>query len=123
MICLDTNYLILALIPQTEEAMAVERWLEANESLCIPSVAWYEFLCGSTAEEAQLALALLDGGILPLGEIEAQSAAVGFRSLNKPRRLRVDAMIAATAIVANAHLATNNSKDFLPFVPHGLILL
>lgn len=123
MICLDTNYLIRALIPETTEALAVEQWLEANESLCIPTVAWYEFLCGSTAEEEQLALALLDGGILPFGQIEAQSAAVGFRSLDKPRRLRVDAMIAATAIVAKTSLATNNRKDFLPFVPHGLILL
>ena len=123
MICFDTNYLIRALIPETEEALAVERWLEANETLCIPTVAWYEFLCGSTAEEEQLALALLDGGLLPLGVIEAQSAAAAFRKLDKPRRLRVDAMIAATAIVAKAPLATNNRKDFLPFEPHGLILL
>ena len=123
MICLDTNYLILALIPQTAEALAVEQWLLGNESLCIPTVAWYEFLCGSAAEEEQLALALLDGGILPFGETEAQSAAAAFRSLEKPRRLRVDAMIAATAIVAKVSLATNNRKDFLPFVPHGLILL
>ena len=123
MICLDTNYLLRALIPGTSEALSVEQWLEANESLCIPTVAWYEFLCGSTAEEEQLALALLDGGILQFGEIEAQSAASGFRSLNKPRRLRVDAMIAATAIVAKASLATKNQKDFLPFVSLGLILL
>ena len=122
-ICLDTNYLIRALITGTTEGLAVEQWLEADESLCIPSVAWYEFLCGCTTEEEQLALALLDGGILPFGEIEAQAAAAGFRSLNKPRRLRVDAMIAATAIVARASLATNNRKDFLTFVPHGLILI
>ena len=62
MICLDTNYLILALIPQTKEAMAVERWLEADESLGIPSVAWYEFLSGSTKEEEEVAVALLGGG-------------------------------------------------------------
>lgn len=123
MICFDTNYLIRALIPETEEAQAVEKWLEANESLCIPTVAWYEFLCGSTAEEEQLALALRDGGLLPFGVIDAQSAAAAFRRLDKPRRLCVDAMIAATAIIAKAPLATNNRKDFLPFVPHGLILL
>lgn len=123
MISFDTNYLIFALIPQTVEALAVEQWLKANESFCISTIAWYEFLCGSTAEDEKLALALLDGGILPFGEIEAQSAATKFRSLNKPRRLRVDAMIAATAIVANTSLATNNRKDFLPFVPHGLSLL
>lgn len=123
MICLDTHYLIRALIPETEEAQAVERWLEDNESLCISTVAWYEFICGSTTEEEQLALALLDGEIFPFGEREAQSAAVGFRRLNKPRRLRVDAMIAATAIIAKAPLATNDRQDFLPFIPHGLILL
>ena len=32
-------------------------------------------------------------------------------------------MITATAIVAKASLATNNRKDFLAFVPHGLVLL
>jgi len=123
MICLDTNYLIRALIPKTREAAAVERWLEAGESLCISSVAWYEFLWGSTAEEEQLAAALLQGGILPLGEVESQTAATGFRDLKKPRRLRVDAMIAGTAIAADARLATNNRADFEPFLPHGLNLL
>jgi predicted nucleic acid-binding protein len=123
MICLDTNYLIRALIPQTKEARALETWLASREPLCIPAVAWYEFLCGSTEEEEGVARALLAGGILPLREPEAQIAAAGFRLLNKPRRLRVDAMIAATAIVAKAPLATNNRDDFAPFIPHGLELI
>lgn len=123
MICLDTNYLIRSLIPLTEEAIAVENWLVSREALCIPSVAWYEFLCGSTEEEKHLALSLLAGGILPFTPSEAQVAAFGFRALNKPRRLRVDAMIAATAIVSKAPLATNNRSDFEPFLPHGLELL
>ena len=123
MICLDTNYLIRALIPLTEEAIAVENWLRSREALCIPSIAWYEFLCGSTQEEEHLALSLLAGGVLPFTPAEAQIAASGFRALNKPRRLRVDTMIAATAIVAKAPLATNNLTDFTPFLPHGLELL
>ncbi len=123
MICLDTNYLIRALIPQTEQAVAVEKWLGSREALCIPAVAWYEFLCGSTEEEEHLAFSLLAGGILAFTPSEAQVAASGFRSLNKPRRLRVDAMIAATAIVAKAPLATNNRCDFEPFLPHGLELV
>ena len=35
----------------------------------------------------------------------------------------MDAMIAATAIVAGAALATNNHKDFNIFVPRGLKLI
>ena len=123
MICLDTNFLIRSLIPGTEEASAIEQWLRDREPLSISAIGWYEFLCGSTEEEAQLAVALLKGGILPFTPTEARVAASGFRSLNKPRRLRVDAMIAATAIAANAPLATNNRDDFEPFVPHGLKLI
>lgn len=123
MICLDTNFLIRALIPGTKEALAMEQWLGSREPLSIPAVAWYEFLCGSTEEEERLAFALLKGGILPFTPAEAQVAASVFCSLQKPRRLRVDAMIAATAIVAKAPLATNNGDDFQPFIPHGLGLL
>ena len=108
MICLGTDYFIRALIRQTKEALAVEQWLHGNESLCIPAVAWFEFLCGSIAEDEQLALALLDGGILPFGESEAQSAAAVFRSLEKPRRLRVDAIIAAIAIQTRRHGLSDN---------------
>lgn len=123
MICLDTNFLIRALIPATREAQAIEEWLGSNELLSIPAVGWYEFLCGSTDEEEQLAFALLKGGIIPFTPTEAQVAAAAFRSLEKPRRLRVDAMIAASAIVAKAPLATNNLDDFEPFLDHGLELI
>ena len=35
---------------------------------------------------------------------------------------RLDTIIAATAIVAGAELATTNPADFQVFVPHGLQL-
>ena len=123
MICLDTSFLIRALVPGTKEALAIEKWLGTGESLSIPAVGWYEFLCGSKEEEEQLAFALLKGGILPFTPAEARVAASGFRSLNKPRRLRVDAMIAASAIVARVPLATTNRNDFEPFLAHGLELI
>ena len=123
MTCLDTNYLIRALIPESSEAMMLEHWLHSGEVLGIPAVAWYEFLCGSTEDEEMIALALLDGRIFPFTEAVAQTAANCFRSLNKPRWLRVDAMIACTAIHAQARLATNNHDDFTPFLAHGLELL
>jgi len=123
MICLDTNFLIRALIPDTKEALAIAEWLGSRELLSIPAIAWYEFLCGSTEEEERLAFALLKGGILPFTPTEAQVAASRFRLLNKPRHLRVDAMIAATAIAAKVPLATNNHGDFEPFLAHGLELI
>jgi len=39
------------------------------------------------------------------------------------RSLWVDAMIAGTATVAGARLATNSRSDFDAFVPHGLQLI
>ena len=37
--------------------------------------------------------------------------------------MKIDGMIAATAVCANAALATNNKSDFKPFVKHGLKLM
>lgn len=115
--------MIRALVPGTKEALAIEEWLGSRELLSIPAVGWYEFLCGSTEEEERVAFALLKGGVLPFTPTEAQVAAFGFRSLNQPRRLRVDAMIAVTAITAKAPLATNNRADFEPFIAQGLELI
>ena len=123
MICLDTNYLIRALIPGTPEARRLETWMEGGEKITLPAVAWYEFLCGCTAEEEQLAVVLLTGGLRPFGDPEARVSARIFRAVKTPRHLRVDAMIAGTAIAASAPLATNNRADFKPFVAQGLKLL
>ncbi len=123
MICLDTNYLIRALISGTPDAGNLERWIEAGEAIILPSVAWYEFLCGSTDEEEKLALSLLTGGLRAFDDREARISARNFRSIKTPRHLRVDAMIAGTAIAAGAKLATNNRDDFEPFVADGLELI
>lgn len=123
MICLDTNCLIRALIPNTPDAARVESWIASGEIIILPAVAWYEFLCGCTDEEEQLAFALLTGGLQPFGDEEARISARNFRSVKKPRHLRVDAMIAGTAMAANARLATNNRADFKPFVAQGLKLI
>ena len=123
MICLDTNYLIRALISGTEEAARINGWLAEGESICVPAVAWYEFLCGPVfGEEIRLAQAILTAGILALNEAEAAEAARLFNAVGRKRHLRVDAMIAGTAIVAGATLATGNRTDFACFVAHGLLL-
>ncbi len=113
MICLDTNYLIKVLLPGSAEAEAVFNWLRQGVTLSASSVAWYEFVCEPVkASEIELVQTLLAGGVLPFGDAEAREAARLFNVVHRSRRFRVDAMIAATAMVA----------DFEAFAPHGLKL-
>lgn len=124
MIALDTSYLINALVAGAPEAAALIAWYRNGEALAAPSVVWYEFLCGPvSAREIELVRAFLRGGILSYGELEATEAARLFNATGRSRRLRVDAMIAACALVSGASLTTNNQNDFQAFVPHGLTLL
>jgi predicted nucleic acid-binding protein len=60
--------------------------------------------------------------IVDFSEVQAIEAARLFNAVGRQRRLRVDAMVAATAIVAGAALATGNRADFDPFVAYGLRL-
>lgn len=123
MICLDTNYLISGLATGTSEAGDLSAWYQEGEQLITPMPAWFEFICGPVTEAQEATARAFLTSIVPFGEREAIEAARLFNFIGRNRKYSVDAMIAATAIVANARLATNNRKDFLPFVPHGLILL
>jgi predicted nucleic acid-binding protein len=123
-ILLDTNYLIRGLIRETPEAQAIIRWLSAGEDLVACGVAWYEFLCGPVDDEGvALVQSLLGGRILPFTGDQAAEASRLFNAVDRRRSLRVDAMIAAAAIVSNAQLATGNTRDFQAFVPFGLTLM
>ncbi len=123
MICLDTNYLVCALVSGTQEANEVEFWWRRGEKLFASSVAWYEFLCGPvTTEEILLVRSFLSGGIIAFEEAQAATAARLFNAVGRERRLRVDAMIAASAINEGCLLATSNRADFNVFVPFGLAL-
>ncbi len=123
MILLDTNYLIRGLIRDTTEAQAIVRWLSMGEDLVVSSVVWYEFLCGPVDDEGvALIQSLLGGRILPFTEDQAAEASRLYNAVDRKRSLRVDAMIAAAAIVSNARLATGNTRDFQTFVPFGLTL-
>ena len=124
MICLDTNYLVCALVPGSQEARAVGTWLKKDERLFASTVAWYEFLCGPVrAEEVRLVRGLLAGGVSAFDEAQAMTSARLFNAAGRARRLRVDAMIAACAIEAGCCLATANRADFSAFVPYGLKLV
>jgi len=123
MICLDTNYLIRGLVAGSSEAGELSAWYQKGEQLITPMPAWFEFVCGPVTDEQVATARAFLTSIVPFGETEAIEAARLFNATGRNRKYSVDAMIAATAIVAKASLATNNRKDFLPFVPHGLILL
>ncbi len=124
MIVLDTNYLIRLLVPSSDEFERVAAWYTTGDLLASTSIAWYEFCCGPVSENQRaLVLSLLRGGILPLGEEEAAEGARLFNSTGRVRSLRVDSLIAAATIVAQASLATSNLRDFSKFIPLGLKLL
>jgi predicted nucleic acid-binding protein len=119
-ICLDTNYLIRCLEPGSEEARRITDWYRGEERLIAPMPAWYEFLRGPiTTEQEEIVRAFL-AEVLPFTEAEAREAARLFNAAGRKCSLRVDAMIAATAIAAGARLAAGNRNDFTPFLEHGL---
>jgi predicted nucleic acid-binding protein len=124
MICLDTNYLIRGLTEGAEEAERIIEWHQSGELIISSAPAWYEFLCGPVTQPQIVAMrAFLAGGISAFEEADANEAARLFNAVGRIRHLRVDAMIAATAIVADARLATSNTEHFHTFVLHGLKLV
>jgi predicted nucleic acid-binding protein len=123
MICLDTNYLILGLVPGSVEAERLVRWSKAGDELVAPAVVWYEFLCGPVdARQVATMRGVLDH-VLPMDEAQAEEAARLFNATGRRRELRVDAMIAAAATSRQAPLATGNVRDFRIFAAHGLRLM
>jgi predicted nucleic acid-binding protein len=123
MIHLDTNYLIGLLVQGSPQALEVDGWLAAGEPLATSAIAWTEFLNGPvTTVETGRVEAVLQSRIVPFGPAEAALAADLFNKTGRRRGTRFDCLIAATAILASAAVATVNQSDFKPFLSHGLTL-
>jgi predicted nucleic acid-binding protein len=123
MIHLDTNYLIGLAVRGSNPAAKVDGWLAAGEPLAASALAWTEFLNGPvSADEIVLVESVIEERIVPFEKPAAVLAAKLFNETGRRRGSRFDCLIAATAILANAGLATENQKDFTPFVAHGLKL-
>ena len=123
MIHLDTNYLIGLLVKGSPQALEVDAWLAAGQTLATGAIAWTEFLNGPvSAMEVTRAEAVLQSRIVPFGRSEAVLAADLFNKTGRRRGSRFDCLIAATAMLAQAEIATVNQSDFNPFAPHGLKL-
>jgi len=111
-IFLDTNYLIRGLMIETNEARSLIAWYQEGKKLMTSSVVWYEFLSGPVSrEQIEIITAFLTGGIIPFEEDQAMEAVRLFNAVNRVRRLRFDAMIAATAILQKAVLATSRLSN------------
>ncbi len=123
MIFLDTNYLIGALVAGSAAADRVSSWLRTDQELCASAIAWYEFVSGPVgADGVELVGALLRGRVLPFTGEHATEGVRLWNATGRQRRMRVDAMIAGSALALDARLATANLGDFESFVPHGLRL-
>lgn len=123
MIHLDSNLLIALADPADPHREKALQLMRALPQAAVSSLAWWEFECGPVSPEGiAIVRIMLPGGILPFTETQSREAALLFNAAGRARRLKFDSLIAATAILANAELATVNPSDFQPFVPHGLKL-
>ena len=123
MIHLDTNYLIGLAVTGSPRAQRVDQWLAAGEPLAASALAWTEFLNGPVqAHEIALAESVIESRVVPFDKATAAMAASLFNQTGRRRGSRFDCLIAATAIVAQAEVATENQSDFSSFVTLGLKL-
>lgn len=123
MIHFDTNALVALPLWAREGNEVVSRVVE-GEAAAVCALVWYEFLLGPLADdEAELAHAFIGGRVEPMTEDDAELGARLFNACGRRRNLKTDALIAATAIRANAEFVTVNVADFKPFVAHGLRLV
>lgn len=123
MLHFDTNALIALPYWARDRHEVVQRVTE-GEPAAASTIVWYEFLIGPLQlREAELARAFIQGRVAAVEEADADLAAHLFNTAGRQRALKTDALIAATAIRADAELVTLNAQDFLPFTDHGLRLV
>jgi predicted nucleic acid-binding protein len=119
---LDTNFLILALVPGTDQDRRLRGWLAAGEEVGLSVIAWAEFLCGPVSpEQARLAQVLFPNP-QPLMSADAARAAELFNASGRRRGSLADCLMAATCMRVGAALATENPADFRAIEPLGLRL-
>ena len=120
MICLDTSFLIRALVSGSRQDRRLRQWLGAGEQLSISAVGWAEFLCGPVEPgHADLAARIVTQR-LPFDEQDGALAARLFNEAGRRHGSLTDCMIAATVIRSDASLATANAGDFQRFSAAGL---
>jgi predicted nucleic acid-binding protein len=123
MIHLDTNFLIEALVANSDAQAKVQTWKSLKEELGISSIAWSEFLCGPLTQNDETLTQLLFPSPEPFLVADAHKAAELFNLTGRRSRSLADCQIAAVALRCEASLATSNAMDFDRFQIHGLRLI
>ena len=108
---LDTSFLIRALCPGSPQERQLLVWLDGPGSVPLSAVAWAEFLCGPVSADVTAIARTLLGEPVPLGTAAAERAAQLFNQAGRRRGSLLDCLVAATAIEADAQLATDDSPD------------
>ncbi len=112
MIHLDTSFLIRALRAGSPEDARLRGWLRESEPLGMSALAWAEFLCGPvSAAHVRLAESVIPTRV-PVTEEDAVRGAALFNASGRRRGTLLDCLIAASALRADAGLATANAADF-----------
>lgn len=119
---LDTSFLIRALVPGSVESARLRSWLKGRRPVAVSALTWGEFLCGPLGDADEAIARRVAHKHVPVGTEEAIEAARLFNYGGRRRGSFTDCVIAATAIVAGATLATSNVGDFERFVDAGLKL-
>lgn len=122
MVHLDTSFLTDALVPGSPQETQLVEWLGSGEPVGLSSMAWGEFLCGPLSESAEALARRLFPDAVALDRLDAEKAAGLFNLTGRRTKTYADCCIAAVAIRVDAILATSNRSDFVPMVPHGLVL-
>ena len=122
MIHLDTSFLIRALVRGSPEDARLREWIRANEPLGMSAIAWAEFLCGPVDETVLSLASAVVARRFQFTEEMATMAARLFNGSGRRRGTMIDCMIAATALVEEAAVATSNPGDFSRFEAFGLAL-
>lgn len=121
MIHLDANVLVRLSVRGSGAAKMVRLWLLAGETLAVSAPAWFEYISGPvTSHEVLYAEAVLTGGVVDFEKADSYRAADLFNLTGRKRAMKLDCMIAASALLQRARIATTNVSDFHPFAAHGL---
>lgn len=123
MIHLDTSFLIRALHPGSAQDALLRTWLRDREPIGMSALAWAEFLCGPVPSGHVRAAETVVPARVPLLEEDAVRGAQLFNASGRRRGTLLDCLIAATAMRADAGLATTNAADFKRLVGDGLRIL
>ena len=122
MIHLDTSFLIRALVLGAPEDRKLRGWIGEGKTLGMSTVAWAELLCGPLKRSEMEWATEIVGQRQDFTPEHAELAARLFNESGRRRGSLIDCMIAATALVADAPIATANAADFLRFKDFGLTM-